>query len=104
MKDECGEEQNLFVCDCGDLSHQFVVSWYPDEQNVSDEMFITVHLAQSLNFWQRFWAMLKYVFGYRSSFGDFDEVVLNKYRAKKLVDLLNRFLAKNENRNGNFRN
>jgi hypothetical protein len=99
MKTEFGEEQHLFVCDCNDLSHQFIVSWYPDDDRVSDEMFITVHLAQSLSFWQRLWAMLKYVFGYRSCFGDFDSINLNTYRAKKLVEVLNRFLAKNEAKN-----
>ena len=91
MKNNKGMEQQLFVCDCGDVSHQFIVSWYPDDEDWNDELYIQVHLNQSMGFWKRLWHSIKYVFGYKCRFGAFDEILLNKNDAKRLQAELNAF-------------
>ena len=92
-KNSKGEEQTLFVCDCGDMAHQFVVSWYPEDDDWNDLLYITIHLSQSSGFWRRLWDGLKYIFGHKCRFGAFDEVLLNVEDAKRLRDILDRFIS-----------
>lgn len=96
MKNDIGIEQQLFVCDCGDVSHQFIVSWYPDDEDWRDMLYFQVHLNQTNGFWKRLWIAVQYLFGHRSNFGSFDEILLNKHSAKQLQEALNRFIAANE--------
>lgn len=83
------DEQMLFTCKCGDHGHQFILGYNNDET----EVFISVHLVREHNIFKRIWIALKYVFGRRSIYGDFDEVILSPLDAPKLqqaVDFLNR--------------
>lgn len=96
MKNDIGTEQELFVCDCGDISHQFVVSWCPDDSDYNDLMYFEIHLNQTKGFWKRLWIAIQYVFGHRSNFGAFDEILLNKHSAKRLHEELNKFITANE--------
>lgn len=93
MKNDKGMKQKLFVCDCGDISHQFVVSWYPEDKDWNDLLYFQVHLNQSYSFWKRLWIGLKYIFGYRCCFGAFDEILLNKEKAELLKYTLEKFLS-----------
>ena len=94
MKNDRGMEQQLFVCDCGDVSHQFIVSWYPDDEDWNDLLYFQIHLNQTYGFWKRLWIGFKYAFGFRCRFGAFDEILLNQYDAKQLRSTLDEFLAK----------
>ena len=96
MKDEHGREEELFVCDCGDLEHQFVVSWYPEDEDWNDELYLNILLSQNYGFWKRLWIALKYLFGHRCCFGAFDAILINTYRAKRLRDILESFIEINE--------
>ena len=86
--------KELFVCDCGDLDHQFVVQWmsdYPDEDD--KEIFITVHLSQSYSFWKKLKAAFRYLFSKdRSRFGDFDEIILDLEEANRLKNVINNWI------------
>lgn len=96
MKNNRGMEQELYVCDCGDVSHQFIVSWYPDDEDWNDLLYFQVHLNQSNGFWRRLWDAIKYVFGFKCRFGSFDEILVNKYDAKRLKNSLEKFIKANE--------
>ena len=98
MKNGKGMEQQLFVCDCGDVSHQFILSWYPEDGDWSDELYIQIHLNQSNGFWKRLWHGIKYVFGYKCRFGAFDEILLDKNSAARLRNSLDEFVQFNENK------
>ena len=74
-------KRTLFVCHCGSLEHSFVVS--ADE----DLFYVEVHLSP-LPFWRRLRNAVRYVFGRRSPWGDFEEVVLDPYEALTLADSL----------------
>lgn len=80
--------QELFLCDCNDIHHQFVVTIDPDPE--WEMVSIEVMLNRNLPFWKRLWAGLKYIFANKPSrFGYFDEIILQKKdadRLQKVVD------------------
>lgn len=84
--------QELFICQCGDPSHQFIIS--ADKETTEGPCaFISVHLNREHNIFKRLWYAVKYVFGRRSIYGDFDEIIINPNdadRLQKVVDFLKR--------------
>ena len=87
------EIQELFICDCGDTSHQFIIS--ADSESSDDHcIYVSVHLNREHNIFKRMWTALKYIFGRRSTFGDFNEVIINPEdsdRLQHIVDYLKRY-------------
>jgi hypothetical protein len=77
-------KQILFVCRCASLEHLFVVS------AEEEDLFIETHLAP-LPFFERLKHAVRYLFGYRSKYGDFDEIVLDARTALDLGDYLVRW-------------
>ena len=84
------EIEELFICQCGDPSHQFIIT--ADTDNTKGACaFVSVHLNREHNIFKRMWTAIKYVFGRRSIHGDFDEVIIKPNDAEKLqkvVDFL----------------
>lgn len=78
-------EREIFICDCHNLEHQ-VAFWYDEEEKL---LYIEPHLATHRNFFKRLWVGLKYAFGYKSRFGDWDELILNIENQIKLRSFLN---------------
>ena len=72
-------KRTLFICRCGSLEHIFVVT--ADEE----DLFIEVHLSP-LPFVERVKHAIQYLFGYRSRWGDFDEILLDPETALRLGD------------------
>ncbi len=85
-------KRELFVCDCNDISHQFVINLdSPDE----DWQFVSVEikLNRNLPWWKRLWVAFKYVFcKYPCRFGDFDEVLLGRKHAPQLQKVVDELL------------
>jgi hypothetical protein len=75
---------HLFVCNCGELEHQFVVSYFDDDE---DFVYIHVHLNQ-LSWSDRLRAGLAYIFGKRSRFGAFGEILLDQNQCARLAHIL----------------
>ena len=84
------DKSKFFVCDCGDISHQFRISYNPDDDDWT-ELSIEILLSNYRGFWKRLWHGLKYAFGYKSRFGAFDEVLLNYDSASTLKDMLEEY-------------
>ena len=79
------EKRHWVLCDCRDAEHQFLLSYTPgDDWN---EVYLQVHLAK-----QSFWRRLKYLFGYQSKYGAFQETVIAPAEAARIRDFLNDFL------------
>ena len=81
------DNEILLLCDCSSEEHQLIVRWDNDDR----EVYVSVHLANYMGFWKRLWHAVKYVFGYKSRYGAFDEVILRKEDAdnlQKVVDHL----------------
>jgi hypothetical protein len=74
-------KRTLYVCRCYSMQHSFVVS--ADDE----DFFIEVHLTP-LPFLQRVVNAVRYVFGARSPYGDFEEVLLSPNDAVNLGDSL----------------
>ena len=79
------DNEILLLCDCSSAEHQLIVRWDNDDK----EVYVNVHLANVYGFWQRLWHAAKYVFGYKSRYGAFDEVSLRKEDADKLQKVVN---------------
>ncbi len=74
-------KRTFYTCRCSSLEHIFVVS--ADDE----DFFIEVHLAP-LPFWHRMGNAIRYLFGKRCKYGDFDVVLLSPPDAVALGDTL----------------
>lgn len=82
-------EHELFVCDCEDISHHFVITYCND----TDEPSITaqVKLNAWLPWYKRLWIAIKYVFAPGiCRFGEYDEVILKPSDAARLQNVVDR--------------
>ena len=75
---------DLFVCMCGSVEHQFVVSQFEDDDD--EEVYVSVRLNAYGNVFQRLWRALKYVFN--TDDAEYSEVILDKENQQKLVKCL----------------
>lgn len=81
----------LFVCDCGDIEHQLVISQFEDEP----EIYVSVHLVKPFSFWDKLKTAWNYVFGKPCIYGHFDEVILDEEKQQRLLNILKTKLESN---------
>ena len=68
-------EEQLIICECHNPEHQMIFE-YDNDLNC---VYVEYHLSP-MPFFKRLLHGIKYIFGYRSKFGDFDEIIVgNKY-------------------------
>ena len=82
-------QQETLICQCSSMEHQFSFMWIEDKE-LEGEVYMEIHLAK-LSFWDRLKHGVKYIFGYRCRYGDFDEVTLKKedvHKLEKIVEFL----------------
>lgn len=84
-------QQETLICQCNSIEHQISFSWIEDK-DLEGEVYMEIHLSQ-LSFWKRLKHGIKYIFGYRCMYGDFDEVILKKEDVNKLERIVE-FLKK----------
>lgn len=81
-------EKELVLCQCKSLEHQIVFVWFEDDDD--SEVYMQIHLIKT-SFWRRLVNGIKYIFGYKSRFGAWDEIVLdndNLEQFKKVIQKL----------------
>lgn len=83
-------DRELVVCSCGNTEHQIIFTTFPDEDFVS----ATIHLTK-LSFLQRLKLGIKYIFGYQSRYGAFDEIILDKSHISSLEKVINKLKETN---------
>ena len=76
-------EANYFKCACHSDEHTLTI--YHDTED--NELYVHVFLNDYDRWYIRVWKAVKYVFGYKSKYGHWDEIVLNKVEINKLKDL-----------------
>lgn len=79
---------DLFICECHNIEHQLIFSY----NNDWDLVYCDIHLVPEHNTFKRIKNALKYIFGYRSKYGDFDEFIFKKedvHKLQKIIDHLN---------------
>lgn len=85
METQNNLKRDIFICNCHSLEHVFAI-WYDPELN---HVYIEPHLTKR-PFFERVKYAIKYVFGYQSRFGAFDEVIINPDDAEKINGYLNK--------------
>ena len=80
------EKPEIFVCECGSLSHVYQL-WY-DEEFGDLHWYITV--PQYRNFFQRIWRALGYIFGKKPRYGDYDGIIISPDDIKKIRPFLDK--------------
>lgn len=80
-------ERKILICDCHNLEHQ-VSFWYDQDD---DSLYIEPHLVTHRNFLKRLYIGIKYAFGYKSRYGEFDEIVLSPESQKELMQYLKKY-------------
>jgi hypothetical protein len=70
-----------FECDCSNSEHIFRLSWDTEDEH---NMYLHVRLRSHYSFWRRVKYALKYIFGYKSRYGAFEEFLITKEDALEL--------------------
>ena len=83
MKDE------IIICDCGSAEHQMVLR-FDDDKDLGRQVFVEIHLVH-LVWYKRLWMGIKYIFGYKCCYGNFEEMILSPKHARQIYGLY-RFL------------
>ena len=82
-------QRETLICQCNSIEHQISFNWIEDKE-LEGEVYMEIHLAK-LSFWDRLKHGIKYIFGYRCMYGDFDEVILKKediHKLERIVEFL----------------
>ena len=80
------DERETFVCECHSLEHQ-VSFWYDDEDKI---LRCEPHLSTSNGFFKRLLLGLKYAFGYKSTYGAWDDMVFQEKDKQRLKEFINK--------------
>ena len=86
-------EHNIVVCDCTSPEHQIIFSIVKGEQW---PIYVRYHLYDAPRVWERVWLGIKYIFGHRSRYCNWGEMVLGEEGALDLRDYLNSRLEDND--------
>jgi hypothetical protein len=86
------QKELYLVCECYDMEHMFRLTYLPDEKDVDRVLYLETHLRTWKNIFQRYWEAVKYFWGYKSRYGEFDEILLGKEKAIELIKFLQEYL------------
>ena len=75
--------EEIILCQCGNTEHQIIFTAFEGEP----EVYMSVHLNK-LPLLKRIVCAIKYIFGYKSKYGDFDEVIIGKDEIHKFEKIL----------------
>ena len=78
--------KELILCECGSMEHQIVFIWFDD--NKDNEVFAQIHLNTEKSFYERLVSGIKYIFGYKSKYGNFDEIILSSTHIEGLKKVI----------------
>ena len=76
--------EELFICQCENTEHQLIF------REIEGDVYVSIHLKTD-SFWKRFKNGVKYIFGHKSRYGDFDEFIFKNedaYKLQKIVEQL----------------
>lgn len=87
------EHESLLIrCDCHSLDHLAEFSLFTYD-NDNPALYLTVHLNSWQGVFRRLWVGFKYAFGYKSRYGNWDEMIINVDQAKKIRNVCNSYIA-----------
>lgn len=77
-------EELFLICDCHSLEHQLLF-WYDKDDNT---LGVAVYL-NSRGFWSRLKYGIAYIFGHKSNYGAWEEMLISDDNLKTLKEYLN---------------
>lgn len=84
------KETEFFECVCSSDEHTLKATLFTDTENNLTDFYFGIYLCQHKSFFQRLVAAVKYVFGYKSKYGDFDSFILNPKDYDRLSEMIQR--------------
>lgn len=81
-------ETNYLECACSSAEHAVRFTYVKDDFST---IYVETHLTHR-GFFTRLWRGLRYIFGYRCIYGEWDETVLEREQVIKLKELCDKFL------------
>jgi histidyl-tRNA synthetase len=79
--------EELLVCECGSSEHQMIMRFFEDAKN-DTSIYVDIHLVKRSLLYRIKYAF-KYIFGYKSRFGAWDEIILGEQHIEKLELIVN---------------
>jgi len=83
--------KTTLYCACSSNEHQ--ISLESDECEGVKDLYLAFHLAQAKPWYRRIVNAIKYVFGYRCKYGDFDEFLFTIETATVVKNYLDEYLG-----------
>ena len=74
-------ERETLICKCESIEHQATFSWFEDDNG--GDVYLEIHLKPAKLF-RRIINGVRYIFGHRSIYGDFDDMIIKKTDVAKL--------------------
>ena len=74
----------VLTCECNSAEHIVMFNIWEDEP----EVYVSIHLAP-LPLWKRLGHAVKYIFGHRCQYGDFENIILGTRNYEKMALLTN---------------
>ena len=72
-----------FGCACFSDEHLLIFNYDPDE----GDLWVDVHLTND-PWYERVWAAVKHIFGYKCKYGCFDTWLLNSEHVDRMIEML----------------
>ena len=80
--------EDIYRCECSSSEHFFTITI--DEDDPNDKfVYVLVHLKHKPVL-HRIWTAIKYIFGYKSRFGSFEEIIIKKEDKQRLLETFNK--------------
>jgi hypothetical protein len=73
--------EDILICECHSTEHQLIVLYSNEDEYPM--VYFHIHLNKR-SFWERLKYGIKYIFGYQSQYGAFQEFILNPEDSHKL--------------------
>lgn len=83
-------KREYIECQCSTIEHTLRFTW--DDGPDWPDIYVDVYLNQHYGFFKRFWYGMKYIFGYKSVYGHFDETTLSYEQIEQLRSMCERWL------------
>ena len=89
-------KRHLIICECGTPEHQVIFQYFDDEKPEWQELYMDFHLVNSGNIFKNLWTGIRWAFGYKSNYGQFDEFIINPEEVKNMIAFLQEFVDASE--------
>jgi len=77
----------IVLCDCCSIEHQIVII-KDDDKELGKMAYIQIHLNKEHNIFKRIWYAIKYIFGHKCNYGNFDEFIVTKDNIESFKELV----------------